>query len=452
MSILKVQAIHEPDNDNEALTIDQSGNVTFSANVDMSAGTVTGIDTSNGDTAFSWGDHAQAGYLTTETYTGTLSNVVEDTSPQLGGNLDLNSSNITGTGNISITGNVTAGDVTVDNIVPSTQLSHRNLIINGGFDVWQRGTTVNGTSYSADRWMQWMTNAGVANRNVNCTKQTGGPIGRNSSYIRYAPQVVDTGMEKFAWGQKIEKSNLDHIESGQQLTLSFWIKREQSLPVDNNMDIQILYPDSTDNWSGGYLWRGDENIDQTLASISFNSLSTTWTKYSYTFVPSNAALDRGLAVYWHVGDTNFNLNNTNALISFTGVQLEAGSVATPFEHRSYGEELARCQRYYQISTNGIGGAGNDYGTMLSSYNSVDAYTQIRFHVVMRAVPTITMTSYTNVYYYSGASGRTITGLLGQNPSFYNFQMHLQGSGFTPGYVGHMDVAANQILWKADAEL
>mgnify|MGYP003132955233 FL=1 len=43
----------------------------------------------------------------------------------------------------------------------------KNMIINGGFDVWQRGTTVNTTMYSADRWMQWMTNSGVSNRNVN---------------------------------------------------------------------------------------------------------------------------------------------------------------------------------------------------------------------------------------------------------------------------------------------
>lgn len=245
-----------------------------------------------------------------------------------------------------------AGEAMLRAETPQEQFSligagRKNLIINGGFDIWQRGTTLNTTMYSADRWMQWMTNSGVSNRNVNCTKQTGGPIGKNSSYIRYAPQVVDTGMEKFAWGQKIEKINLDHIESGQQLTLSFWIKREQSLPVNNNMDIQILYPNSADNWSAGYLFRNDENIDQTLDSISFNSLSAEWTKYSYTFIPRDTALDRGLAVYWHVGDTNFSLNNTDPLISFTGVQLEIGNVATPFEHRSYGEELAHCQRYYE---------------------------------------------------------------------------------------------------------
>jgi len=233
----------------------------------------------------------------------------------------------------------------------------KNLIINGGFDVWQRGTTVNTTKFSADRWQSWMTNSGVSNRNVQCTKQTGGPIGKNSSYIRYAPQVVDTGMEKFAWGQKIEKANLDHIKSGQSLTLSFWIKKEQSLPVDNNMDIQILTPPNTiDTWASAYLWRGDSSIDQTLDSISFNSLSTEWTYYTYTFVPGDTALDRGLAVYWHIGDTDFNLNNTDPIVSFTGVQLEIGNVATPFEHVPYDVQLQRCYRYYYKRL-----AGNPYG-------------------------------------------------------------------------------------------
>jgi len=284
----------------------------------------------------------------------------------------------------------------------------RNLLINGGFDVWQRGTTLDTTDYSADRWMQWMTNSGVSNRNVNCTKQTGGPIGKNSSYITYAPAVVDTGMEKFAWGQKIEKVNLDHIESGQSLTLSFWIKREQSLPVDNDMDIQILYPDSTDGWSAGYLFRNDENIDQTLDSISFIRLSTEWTKYSYTFIPSDTALDRGLAVYWHVGDTNFNLNNTNALISFTGVQLEVGKVATPFEHRSYGEELALCQRYFErledlASTDSNGAASTE--TLIGigyCYTTTRVMGHVTWKATKRVNPTCKVNPVTDIQCLSSA--------------------------------------------------
>jgi len=328
----------------------------------------------------------------------------------------------------------------------------RNMIINGGFDVWQRGNTVNTTLYSADRWMQWMTNSGVSNRNVNCTKQTGGPIGRNSSYIRYAPQVVDTGMEKFSWGQKIEKVNLDHIESGQQLTLSFWIKREQSLPTDNNMDIQILYPDSTDGWSGIYLFRNDENIDQTLDSISFNSLSTEWTKYSYTFVPSNTVLDRGLAVYWHVGDTNFNLNNTNALISFTGVQLEVGKVATPFEQRSYGEELALCQRYlYSLTNNSTG-----YVCPFWQYNNTATINGwVKFPVTMRAEPSLVYNTQgqTNwVVGYGSGSGLSMDTFTLNEQTLDSAVLYNSQTNFGIGTAGGMYVASASAVIQFDAEL
>jgi hypothetical protein len=66
----------------------------------------TNFNVTNWDTAYGWGNHASAGYLTSETF----ASLVQDTTPQLGGNLDLNSSNITGTGDISITGTATFTD------------------------------------------------------------------------------------------------------------------------------------------------------------------------------------------------------------------------------------------------------------------------------------------------------------------------------------------------------
>ncbi|MDC0292439.1 hypothetical protein OAL29_00885 [Candidatus Binatia bacterium] len=234
-----------------------------------------------------------------------------------------------------------------DTYTNQVAVGRKNLLLNSGMRVWQRGTPVNTTMYCADRWMIWSTNSGVSNRNVNVTQQTGGPIGHNSNYLTAAFQVVDTGIEKLAWGQKIESHNLRHIKSGQRVTLSFWIKKEQDLPTDNNMDIQILYPNSTDSWGSGYLFRNDYNIDSTVGTIKFNSLSTDWQKYTYTFTVGDTALTRGIAVYWHIGDNNFNLGNTDAIFSFTGAQLEVGNQATDLEQESYASELAACQRYFE---------------------------------------------------------------------------------------------------------
>lgn len=108
-------------------TLDANGN-----DIDMGTNIITDTKVGQWDTAYSWGDHSTQGYLTSETDSQTLSfsspnlsisngnsvdlsaldtgilNVVEDTTPQLGGDLDLNSSDITGTGNLNITGSVTA--------------------------------------------------------------------------------------------------------------------------------------------------------------------------------------------------------------------------------------------------------------------------------------------------------------------------------------------------------
>ena len=120
-------------------TLDANGN-----NIDMGTNLITDTKVGQWDTAYSWGDHSTQGYLTSETDSQTLSfsnpnlsisngnsvdlsalntgilNVSEDTTPQLGGDLDLNSSDVTGTGNVNITGTITStGDITTSGVLNS---------------------------------------------------------------------------------------------------------------------------------------------------------------------------------------------------------------------------------------------------------------------------------------------------------------------------------------------
>jgi len=88
-------------------TLDANGNI-----IDMGVNTITDTKVGQWDTAYGWGDHSAAGYLTSETFT----ELSQDTTPQLGGDLDLNSSDITGTGNINITGSVTATSLDVSGV------------------------------------------------------------------------------------------------------------------------------------------------------------------------------------------------------------------------------------------------------------------------------------------------------------------------------------------------
>ena len=285
-----------------------------------------------------------------------------------------------------------------DAAVVSLKSGRKNLIINGGFDVWQRGTPRVTTEYCADRWMVWSTNAGVTNRTVTATKGTGSiaGLGYKAKYTSFSFGTVDTGIEKLAWGQKIEASSLNNINVGDSLTLSYYIKKEQSMPTDNSFYTRILTPSpsGTDAWVAGYLWQNDETIAATLNTTTFNSLSTSWTKVSHTFTATATMISDGMAVYWHVGDNNMNVTSTSALVSFTGVQLELGSVATDFEHRSYGEELALCKRYYQLN-------GYTYAVWVDS-------TGIRFanpfDIEMRAAPTATLSGLANYHEYINISG------------------------------------------------
>ena len=84
--------------------------------------------------------------------------------------------------------------------------------------------------------------------------------------------------------------------------------------------------------------------------------------------------------------TNTFWNTDDATVEITGVQLEVGSQATAFEHRSFGEELALCQRYFFKNINESGESGSNYA---KAYSTSELFTSQRFPVAMRATPTIT---------------------------------------------------------------
>ena len=179
----------------------------------------------------------------------------------------------------------------------------KNLIINGGFDVWQRGTAdtvlAGVETYVCDRFSFFrQTISKVVENDKNWVKLTGS----------------DSSSTQGTFLQRIEESL-----SGKTVTASFSIK--SSAPM--TLDVKLKNVDGT-----------------TTYSVNSITTSTSETRYSITtVVPSNSST--GSYLIWYpslaVGDT----------FEIAQVQLEVGSVATDFEHRSYGEELALCQRYYQ---------------------------------------------------------------------------------------------------------
>jgi len=301
-----------------------------------------------------------------------------------------------------------------------------NLIVNGAMKVAQRGTsdTTDAQGFTTvDRWrITWSgLEEEVSKYQEQLTSSDAGPweLGfRNAWKIQNGNQTggADAGgyinPQYAVEAQDIANSGWDYTSASSYITLSFWVKSSVS---------QTFY---------GYL----RSMDGTNQAYSFSySASSTWTKVTKT-IPGNSNIqidnnnDSGLYLFLptFLGTDRTNAGNTentwaaysgsnrtkpstttwyttnDATWHITGVQLEVGDSATTFEHRSFGDELARCQRYYWQET-GI-------TFFLYQYSSSHKQIRIQHPVPMRATPTETLTgsgitadSETNQFYSAYAA-------------------------------------------------
>jgi hypothetical protein len=197
------------------------------------------------------------------------------------------------------------------------------LIINGGFDVWQRGTsfTLTGNkstaSYAADRWYSANYTSGWA-----VTTNTGAKV-----TVDNLPAFAITGNASDA-GKTYIIQTLENPERllGKSVTLSYYAKVSSgTVSVPNT----IQFP---------------SGVSQ-ITTANPSNVTTAWTKFSHTFtIPLNHYTN---SLPYAEIQLMTGVDTTGKTITFGQVQLELGNQATEFEHRSYGEELALCQRYYQ---------------------------------------------------------------------------------------------------------
>ena len=257
---------------------------------------------------------------------------------------------------IDSSGNVTASQ----GFVPSTQLSHRNLIINGDFKVWQRGTsgtTAGNTAYYTDRFAVTANHSGK----FDVAQSTTAPQGFNYSKkltVNTTKASLSTYDISGIW-YKLEGYDAHKLNWGtsnaQDITLSFYVRSSvtgtYSIGIRNagtyNKSFVSEYTISTaDTWERKTINISGETSG-TWATTSSGSIEILFSLGTGTGYQSSN-LDSWEATSNLSSSNNVNLVATSsATFYITGVQLEVGSVATPFEHRSYGEELYRCQRYYR---------------------------------------------------------------------------------------------------------
>ena len=255
-------------------------------------------------------------------------------------------------------GNLTvAGDLNTSNI-NGGQISNRNLIINGAMNIAQRGTSSTSSSYATlDRFRLAVANTDQA---AYTQKQVSDSPDDFSQSYEFDVTTAETSLDsnEYAFiGHRIEAQNLQRVKAN-QVTLSFYVKAYQTgtyviniYQSDGNIQITKTYTISqSGTWekktltfaaNTGTQPNNDNGLGWEIAWVMAagsgvtSSDSTSWGTYS----DAGFAFGQGVNV----------LSSTDNYFKITGVQLEVGSVATDFEHRSFGQELALCKRYFQTS-------------------------------------------------------------------------------------------------------
>jgi len=350
-------------------------------------------------------------------------------------------------------------------------ITGKNLIINGGQSISQRGTSISITSdsvYGVDRFIT-RTYGGNGTYTVS-TLQTDIPTVGDFYYsTKYAVNsaATDTGTYGYSIEQRIEGYNASHLRLGRadakRITLSFWVKSSVAGTYTGAIRTTAAeysyvfeYTLSANTWTkvektisaltGVTLSLLDETngIALYVSPINFGAQTSKSTATTDTWLSGNYAFSSN-QVDW--------MGTAGATCYITGVQLEVGEQATPFEHRSYGDELARCQRYYQksYSDGDTGGTVTNNGALWTNIirdASNQNYWDVRCYQVMRSSPTVLTYSTT-----SGVSGnyRNVTDSTTNASAVSN----TSSSGFSI----RPDSGTNQnigdviaVHWVADAEL
>jgi len=317
--------------------------------------------------------------------------------------------------------------------VGTTQLAPgngHNYIINGAFDIWQRGDgpfTTNNT-YTADRWRA--TN----NNSYSVTKEDFTPAeleaigyGDASSYLRFDV----TGQQAFS--KVVQRVEDVRTLAGQAITVSFYAKGTNPSDTGNFTLFAIQ------NFGSG----GSSNVplNQTF------SVTSSWQRFELTFnsLGSLSGKTIGDGSYFVIEFSVGNSTST-ATLDLWGVQLEAGSVATPFKRNanSIQGELAACQRYYYRFTN----ANSSTSFTGFSRSTTSFRVPLRYPVEMRANATVSFSAAGNFSIQQGSGTFTPTSTSTFEQRSQSVQAVFNTTGLTTGQAGLLQID----VIEADAEL
>jgi hypothetical protein len=283
----------------------------------------------------------------------------------------------------------------------------QNYIINGGFDIWQRGTTfsaVTSVIFTADRFRI----AGYSGSGSTFSRQAFTPgelVANTFGDAQFYLRANSTNTQVY-FDQRIEDVR---TLAGQVATLSFWAKAASPLTLSSNLFQGFGSGGSSDN----------------VFTSKNNSITTSWQRFTHTFtVPSVSGKTIGagsfLSPYFVSATLNTNLD-------IWGVQLEAGSTATPFRRNanSLQGELAACQRYYQrFDCGSLFGPVSLVGTAISTTRM---FTTLAMKSSMRAVSSIQSA---NIRITDGVGGFAISNIFALVDNLETIAINADTTGLT----------------------
>ena len=331
---------------------------------------------------------------------------------------------------------------------------NKNIIHNGAMEIFQRVTNpvtslTTETFALCDRWSFGLSSTGT----WTASQEGNNPApGFKSSYkVTLTSASFNTTSAYCFLAQGIEGFNLSDLGYGtsfaKNLTLSFWVKSnypgtyiiEFEHVSSTNRSISKSYTiNQSDVWEYKTITiPGNTNLEfirdnarrlrvffWVAAGTSFTSgtLNTTWNTQTNT--TRVAGISNGIAT------------NVNGYFEFTGVQLEAGKVATPFEYRSYGQELALCQRYYYKINSATNSAPYQRYALVNCETTTDAEAFFAHPVTMRANPTLGSSVVAGFHIFTANATRQLTAMAIDQSSTMTTGVALSvDSGLTAAGVG-----------------
>ena len=359
-------------------------------------------------------------------------------------------------GNATVTGTLTVNSTaSINGSNISTQPSFRNRIINGDMRIHQRGGTITAASatvyYGLDRF--W----GFAGTGQFSMEQSTDAPDNFLNSMKVTVTTVDSSMaasDRYMLSQPIEGLNVTDLDFGsataKTVTLSFWVKSS----ITGTFGVVLINGNATRTYVKEYTINSANTWEKKTITIAGDTTGT-WTYTnalwgSVRFCLATGSTYQGTDSTWNAGNYISTSNQTNLMATsgatfyITGVQLEVGSTATDFEYRSYGTELALCQRYFyktnETNTTGCGGLnGSMYGTAALSFAT-------NHPVVMRAAPTLTRGGTSDTMYVPNVDGAMSFTITTSNISANAAWFQAGGSGGGVGYPCHY---RGQASWSAE---